>query len=77
MSAHYVMTTWTIYERPDDYPNGYVVRGFEILSDGTVEPQPRPRFFTTLDEARAWIPDGCICAPRLEVDAPSIVETWL
>lgn len=72
-----VMHTYTIFERPDDYPDGYVVRRFDILRGGDIRLGPAV-CVASLELARAEIPghlDLC-CAPE-PTDDPSIVETWL
>ena len=77
MKTRYIMSTWTIHERPDDFPHGYVVREYRILSNGVVLPQPGAYCCSTLDDARAHVPDHCVCSPRAETDPACVVETWL
>lgn len=70
------LRTYTIYERPLDFPEKFVVRGFTIRAD-SAEPDARVQVADTLEEARALIPYGCVCLARDPDDEPQIVETWL
>jgi hypothetical protein len=65
---------WTIYEKPADYPDKWVVR----MWWGEV-PEPRAGVCDSLELARALIEEagGCFPIPRMPGDAPAIVETWL
>lgn len=69
-----VLTQYTIYERPRDYPEGFVVRAWHIMP-GRAEPG-EARTASTLEEARALVPPGLICFARTPDDDPTIVETW-
>ena len=71
------VSTWTVFQRPADYPDGYIARRFEI--DGTGGPRPTLDVVTglSLDEVRAKLPRGLVCFARLDGDAPSVVEVWL
>ena len=68
-----MITIWTIYQSPSDYPDRWVVRAF------TVPGGPRPEHFVcdTLEHARACVPAGLFRLPRMENDEPQIYETWL
>ena len=69
------LTVWTIYERPADYPQGFVVRPFEITSFG---PQPgSARYASDLEAARRLVPPGLYCLPRQAGDDPVVVESWI
>jgi hypothetical protein len=72
-----VLTQYTIYERPRDYPDGYVVRAFHIVR-GHTEPVPDPGAWhvPTLERARSVIPDGLFRIDRLPGDDPNILEVW-
>lgn len=50
------MLNVVIYERPLDYPYGYVVRRWNIIQ-GNPDPQPHPEAypFRTLLDARTWV----------------------
>lgn len=74
--AEPVLTQFTIYERPLDYPAGFVVREWHITR-GQLEPQPgRAWRATSIDDARMLVPAGMFCFGREQSDDPSIVETW-
>lgn len=65
---------WTVYDRPRDFVDGYVVR----LWWGLV-PEPTMKTFSTLTEARAHVANegGCFRIPREAADDPAVLETWL
>jgi len=70
---------WVIYERPSDYPDGYVARRCYAKSDGGIL-MSRTEFFTgaSLDEVRAQLaPFHLHRIKRDPRDEPQIVETWL
>jgi hypothetical protein len=74
-----VMSMFTIYERPLDFPDCYVVREFHILR-GNPEPVPTNHlsFAGTLAGARKLVPPSAgICMARSAGDEAQIVETWL
>jgi hypothetical protein len=71
-----VLTMYTIYFNPLDYPGRYVVRGFFIES-GKVEPGELCVVADTLEQARAAVPPGCAQIARDPDDEPQIVETWI
>jgi hypothetical protein len=69
------MDVWTIYERPRDYPDSYVVRAWTTRGG---EPTPGPaRTAPTLDAARKLVPRGMHRLPPFPGDDPVIVETWI
>lgn len=71
-----LVTTYTIYDHPTDFPNDFVVRRFD-------NGKPTSVAFTcdSLLDARDLIralTDGCaVCLARHETDDPVIVETWV
>lgn len=67
-----VFPTFTIFEKPKDFPDKYVVR----LFDGK-QPTRLVAVKETLEAARATIPQIFYRVPRSETDDPVIVETWL
>ena len=72
---HDDLTIWTIYERPKDFPGGFVVRPWTITRGG---PAPGMAQVTgTLEEARDLVPPGLYRTDRAPADDPTIVETWL
>jgi len=66
---------WTIYERPRDFPDKFVVRLWECLS------VPRPLDLVgTADSlwgARKLVPPGRFNLGRQPGDDPVITETWI
>jgi hypothetical protein len=72
------MVFWTIYDHPRDHPNHFVVRCWKVQR-GEKEPLCYKRcvLATTLEEARATIPEGLHCMGRRPKDDTKIVEVWL
>jgi hypothetical protein len=70
------LTIWTIYRRPTDYPDSWVLRGHELLRDGT---QAHKFCFVgqTLGEVRAKVPPGTHRVGRDRGDHPVIYESWV
>lgn len=70
MSA--VFTSWTVYEKPRDFPRLFVARRFEW-------DQPTKDFIVgpSLDAVRAQLPAGLMCLSRSPEDDPMIVEIWM
>lgn len=67
---------WTIYERPSDFPNDFVVRRCVASADGVkfdLEAQTAP----TLEEARKLVPPFLYNIGRKPDDDPVIVEVWV
>lgn len=71
------MQCWTIYERPLDYPDHFVVREF-LVSPGRVTACTECGLAKSLEEARALIPPGRI---RFIEEGDSLathaVESWI
>ncbi len=68
---------FTIYERPLDFPDSYVVRSWEVVP-GQMEPIPGSfALKPTLEAAREFVPAGLFRMPRHSEDDSYIVETWL
>lgn len=68
---------WTIYERPKDYPESFVVREWWLTSGGIAALAPPVAVVGTLDEARAAVPAGKRNLGRPSEVDPVIVEVWL
>lgn len=66
---------WTIYEKPRDYPDRWVVRRFSITTAGAVSDEVQ--LADSLDEARELIPPTRYNLGRTPNDEPQIVETWV
>jgi hypothetical protein len=68
-----VISLWTIYERPSDYPDGYIARRWE-LGRPTVDVLTS----TDLKALRNQLQErGLYCLVRHPYDEPHIIETWL
>lgn len=67
-----MLELWTIYDKPDDFPGGFVARKW-LLDQPTSELLQNQ----TLEGIRAMLPHGLMCLPRAPEDDPRIVETWI
>ena len=65
---------WVVYERPADFPSGYVVRLWWGMT-----PEPDAHRFARLMQARQFIVDagGCVRFARQLGDEPQVLESWL
>lgn len=70
------LAVWAIFERPLDYPHGYVLRpqfvnrqGMSLSNYMWVAP--------TLKEIRSALPPGLVLFPRQDADPPFLVEAWV
>lgn len=68
---------YVIYERPSDYPGGFVVREFRIDVHATIKVRSEAKYCASLEIARKLIPEGLFRVPRIPEDDPVIVEVWL
>lgn len=70
--ANAQLDMWTVYDRPKDFPHGYVARRF-------VFDKPTDDLISgSLESLRtAFMRAGFNCLTRAESDEPQIVETWL
>jgi hypothetical protein len=71
------LTIWTVYERPKDYPIGYVARAFEITSTG---PKPTSHAIKCLDLQpiqEKLMRAGLTRLMRDDNDEAHIVESWV
>lgn len=80
---------YTIYERPRDYPQGYVVRRWEVTRESKVVNAGLVSQTPSLEEARKSLPPGLTNLNRdvkigegkgfivIQMDDPCIVETWI
>jgi len=69
------LIVWTIYEAPDDFPDGFVTRPWTTTADGPVPGMAH--LSATLDAAREAVPPGLFRLDRSPEDDPKIVESWL
>lgn len=75
---------FVIYNRPRDYPGGFMVRRWRVDPpiSGTNRDVPQPMDvigadLPTLEAARALIPWGLYNLGRMMEDDPRIVEVWI
>lgn len=66
---------WVIYERPLDFPTGYVARLWKVTA--VMRPTLTAIFAASLEAARAGLPPGLTRVARHPSDEPQIVEVWL
>lgn len=71
-----VLTGWTIFNHPSDYPQHIVVRRWWVV-DGGIQHAGVAVLCQSLEEAREQIPVGTIRFEREEADDAVIIETWL
>ena len=78
-AAHDYLELWVIYERPIDYPKGYVVRRQRALGRyaDRIWIDPIAYAFDTLDAAREAVPFGMNNIGRTDGDPVSIKEVWI
>jgi hypothetical protein len=73
---------WTVYERPDNFPDSFICRPFSTLPRKVIQgaaPLPLDCYLeaATLAELRMLLPAGLTLLTRSPGDDPKIVETWL
>lgn len=68
---------FTICKHPSDFPQNYTVHARILRGDGVTLLAAYCGLYDSLDEARADIPPGLHCIPRLDDDETQIVEVWL
>lgn len=70
---------WTIYERPRDYPQGFVVRRWRVGPAAVIDPDQVAQYAPDLLGARALVPLGKARIPggALGPEDPCIAEVWL
>jgi hypothetical protein len=71
------LAVWTVYDRPDDYPYGFIARMVEVASGGTTTPTSM-----VLTGDLAGIRHVLAKARRIRLDrkpddGPQVVESWL
>lgn len=70
------LSMWSVYERPSDYPAGFVARRF-LIWPGHAEATAESVRGASLEDVRRQLPPGLYRIPRQAGDAPHIVESWL
>ena len=72
-----VLSIWTVYANPNDFPGLHVARRFDIKADGvqiTDQVLVTPALEDLRDELRGR---GLTPLPRQQADDPKIVESWI
>ena len=71
-----LLSMWTVYDKPKDYPDATVARRFEI--EGGQERATDDLLRASLEELRRVFDEaGLYRIMRAEDDEPHIVEVWL
>lgn len=73
---HEQLTQFIIYERPADYPDGYVVRQW-IIRRGEKPIRGHALGGPDLESVRATIPPEKVRMDRSPEDDPTIFEVWI
>jgi hypothetical protein len=76
-AAEHPLTMITIYNRPKDYPDRFVLREHYIANGRTWPSQTVYGWAPTLEKARSLLPHGMANLGRQPADDPVIVETWV
>lgn len=71
------MIYFVVYEKPNDFPNHFVVRRFFLTDMGEMKANDNAMLYTTLEAARKDISRGKVCVPASLLDDAVIVETWI
>lgn len=71
-----VLSLWTVYCRPKDWPHGYIARRFEIHPSESYPTEDTVKA-DTLQELRLHMPEGMVALGRSPDDDPVIVEVWI
>jgi hypothetical protein len=68
-----VLTIWTVYKNPKDYPGHWVLRAHDVPGG------PRTDCFVskTYNGVCKHIPMSCIRVPPAASDDPVVFESWL
>jgi hypothetical protein len=72
-ARHGKLTMWTIYDRPKDYPHGFIARLHEVPGG----PTPCELYGELEDLRERFRQAGFTPLVRGEGDEPPIVETWI
>jgi hypothetical protein len=71
-----ILSMWTVYAKPTDFPEGYVVRRFDCTAQGPVATQHA--YSGELETIRdTLVRAGLFRLDRNPDDEPQIVETWI
>ena len=69
---------WTVYDHPDDFPDLFVARKYEIERGGKPVATDAVMKATSLKDLRMILETWqLVPVPRQENDDPKIVESWM
>jgi hypothetical protein len=72
-----VLSIWTIYDRPTDYPNGYIARRHEVLASGPLATDDTVKADDLYTLRKHLLQAGLTRINRSPDDDAKIVESWL
>lgn len=72
-----LLDLWVIYERPRDYPQGFVVRRWEVTPGEPERPDAVALYAPDLFAARCLVPPGKFNLHRQPEDDVAIREVWM
>lgn len=74
-----LLTTWTIYDHPADFPGCYVAREWAIVGGGQIMATGSLIQSDDVETIRQslLVDMGLTCLGRSDEDDPTIVETWI
>ena len=73
------LAMWTVYDHPDDYPDKFIARRFEVGDDGGVLATTSVIVADSIETIRDILQFELhfVMLMRSPEDDPKIVETWL
>lgn len=74
-----LMSTWTVYDHPKDFPDHFVARRFEVVI-GDLEPRWTSDVYLAHDIEQLhqhFERLGLAFLPRFEADEPQIMGVWM
>lgn len=71
------LVMWTVYDRPRDYPNGYIARRYLVTAKGAFPTDEVETSPLLAELRRRFARRGLSCLTRDPADHPTVVETWL
>ena len=72
------LVLWTVYDKPKDYPQGFIARMHEIRPGADPRPTDTTIKASNIDAIRRILSDaGLIKLTRCEGDDKTIVESWV
>jgi hypothetical protein len=73
------ISVWTVYKQPDDFPNHFVARRFEV-QNGELHHTDQVIVANNITAVRRHLEQyrlSGVVMPRTDNDEPTVVETWL